>query len=70
MTCPISCRITPSKMPSSSMSAMSSMSNLIAPAALMVGHEVQYTVLPAEPRVPPTPSISSSVALISIRPAG
>ena len=36
----------------------------------MVRHELQIWDGPAEPRTPPTPSIGSSVELISRRPAG
>lgn len=70
MTCPISCNITPSNVPLSSMLAMSSMSNRMLPKRLIVRHSFQISFGPAEPRTPPTPSISSSVVLIRRRPAG
>ena len=70
MTCPISCRITPSKIPSASMLTMSSMSNRMLPRKLMVRHALQIMSGPEEPRVFPGPSMVSSVALIRRRPAG
>ena len=70
MTCPISCRTTPSKMFRFSIWAMSAMSNVIAPARLMVLQSLQILDGPAEPRIPPKPSISSSVELIRSLPGG
>ena len=70
MTCPISCRTTPSNEPSASKSAMSAMSNLILPSILTVVHPRQTLSGPAEPSVPPTTSIASNVDVIRSRPAG
>lgn len=70
MTCLISCKITPSNKSSASKRETSSMSKRMSPRTLIVGHALQICEGPAEPRVPPTPSIPSSEELIRRRPAG
>lgn len=70
MTCPISWMTTPSSVPASSKLTMSAMSKVIDPSKLMEGQSFQISDGPAEPRVPPGPSIIPSIEIIRRRPAG
>ena len=49
ITCPISCKMTPSNEPSASKLAISAMSSFISPLRLMLLHEAQTDRGPADP---------------------
>ena len=70
MACPISWRTIVSKLPEASSTSTSSVSNLIKPNTLVMGHESHTDKYDALPRTPLGPSMNSSWAKIRSRPGG